>query len=122
MTNAAYIDGFTFPIAKAGLANYQKLAAAIAEIWLEYGALEYREFVGDDMQLEGTRSFTDVINADQNEVTVFGWVAFESREVRDRINRQVAGDKRVAELMTNTHSNFDAARMTYGGFRSLVGD
>jgi uncharacterized protein YbaA (DUF1428 family) len=115
-----YIDGFVFPISRDRLDEYRRLAKAVAEIWKEHGALEYREYVGDDMMLEGTQSFTDLAAASEDEVIVFGWVEFESREARDLANEKVAADPRVADLMSSSDSGFDAKRMAYGGFHSLV--
>ena len=117
---AQYVDGFAFPIPSEQLDDYQQLASAIAEIWKEHGALDYLEYVGDDLYLEGTRSFTDALDSNENESIVFGWVVFDSREARDLANKKVAADPRVAELMTSSNAGFDASRMAYGGFRSLV--
>ena len=117
---ANYIDGFAFPIPSDHLAGYQRMAADIARIWIEHGALDYREYVGDDMQLAGTRSFAEALNTREDERVVFGWVAFESREARDRINRKVAQDPRVPELMGPAGAGFDASRMAYAGFAPLV--
>ena len=72
------------------------------------------------MKLEGTRSFTDLIAATDEESIVFGWVVFDSREARDLANEKVALDPRMAELMASSKSGFDAKRMAYGGFRLLV--
>ena len=115
-----YIDGFAFPVSREHLAEYRRTAEAIAVIWKEYGALAYREFLGDDMVLEGTRSFLDAIEPGEDEVVVFGWVAFDSREARDAINKKVASDPRVAELMTASDTGFNPERMAYGGFRSMI--
>lgn len=117
---AHYVDGFVFPIPRARLSEYRRVAEAAAEIWKEHGALDYREFVGDDMKLEGTRSFPDLVAAAANETIVFGWVAFGSREERDLANVKVAADPRMAELIASLDSGFDAERMAYGGFKSLV--
>lgn len=114
-----YIDGFVFPIPRDSLIEYARLAKAVAAIWKEHGALDYREFAGDDMHLEGTCSFTDAVGATDAETVVFGWVAFESREARDLANARVAADPRVAKLIAASSSGFDAARMFYGGFRLL---
>lgn len=116
---AQYIDGFAFPIQRNRLDEYKRLAGAAAEIWKEHGALEYLEYVGDDMNLEGTRSFTDLVVATEDEAVVFGWVVFESRKARDLANEKVAADPRMVELMESSDSGFDAARMAYGGFKSL---
>lgn len=118
---ADYIDGFVFPVSRDHLDNYKRLAEEVAKVWKEHGALEYREFVGDDLVLEGTRSFIDVVAAADDEVIVFGWVTFESREARDLANEKVAADPRMDELVNAANSGFDAARMAYGGFRPLVG-
>lgn len=117
---SAYIDGFAFPIAQHQLADYQVLASAVADIWLEHGALDYREFIGDDMHLEGTRSFIETVAANSNEAVVFGWVTFESRQARDIANEKVSADPRMAELIEDANVDFDPTRMAYGGFAPLV--
>ena len=117
---ANYIDGFVLPIPRDRLPEYQRLVEAVAEIWKEHGALDYRELVGDDMNVEGTRSFTDLIPSTADEAIVFGWVVFDSREARDEANAKVAVDPRMADLMASSSSGFDALRMAYGGFRALV--
>ncbi|MDX1478876.1 MAG: DUF1428 family protein [Saprospiraceae bacterium] len=122
MTN--YIDGFVLPIPKQHLEVYQRAAAQIAEIWKEHGALAYVECVGDDLELAGTRSFVELVDATEDEVVIFGWTVFPSREVRDRANAQVPGDPRmaniVAPLTDPARLIFDAARMVFGGFRPIV--
>ena len=117
---ANYVDGFVFPISRDRLDEYKRLAEAAADIWKEHGALDYREYIGDDLMLEGTRSFTDVVAAAEGEAIVFGWVIFESRAARDLANEKVAADPRMAELMNSSNSGFDAERMAYGGFQTFV--
>ena len=122
MTN--YIDGFVLPIPRIYLGEYKKAAEKVAEIWKEYGALAYFEYVGEDLKLEGTRSFIEVVDLKEDEVIVFGWVLFPSRETRDLANKQVPNDPRMIELVTpltkSTKLIFDASRMVYGGFQPLV--
>ena len=126
MTNqpTAYIDGFLFPLAKAHLNEYRQVAEQVAAIWKEHGALAYCEYVGDDLKLEGTRSFLDAVEVGDEEVIVFGWVEFPSREVRDRANARVPKDPRMAALVEPLvrpgRIIFDATRMVYGGFEPLV--
>lgn len=115
-----YIDGFVLPIQRDRLDNYQRLVESVAAIWKEHGAIDYREHVGDDMHLEGTGSFTDLVSATEDEAIVFGWVVFESREARDLANKKVAADPRMVELMDSFDTGFDAKRMAYGGFRPLT--
>ena len=117
---ADYIDGFVFPIPSECLGEYKRLAEAVAEIWKEHGALDYCEYVGNDLTLEGTCSFTDFVAATEDETIVFGWVVFDSREARDLANQKVAADPRMEDLIASLNSGFDAKRMVYGGFQSLV--
>ena len=122
MTN--YIDGFVLPIPRIYLSEYKKTAEKVAEIWNEYGAIAYFEFVGDDLSLEGTKSFIEAVDAKEDEEIVFGWVVFPSKEIRDLANKKVPTDPRMTELvapLTNPKKLiFDATRMVYGGFKSLV--
>jgi len=119
-----YIDGFVLPVPQNHLNEYKSAAEKIAEIWKEYGALAYFEYVGEDLKLEGTRSFIEVVDLKEDEVIVFGWVLFPSKETRDLANKQVPNDPRMSELvapLTDTKRLiFDAERMVYGGFRSFV--
>lgn len=120
-----YIDGFILPVPQKHLEEYKGVAEKVAEIWKEYGALSYFEFVGDDLTLEGTRSFIEVVDLKEDEVVVFGWVVFPSKEIRDTANQQVPNDPRMGELVTPLLDPerliFNAGRMVYGGFKSLVG-
>ncbi|NNC96404.1 MAG: DUF1428 family protein [Chitinophagales bacterium] len=119
-----YIDGFALPIPKKHLEDYRKVAEKVAEVWKEHGALSYCEYVGDDLTLEGTRSFMDFLDATSEDAIIFGWVEFESRESRDIANQRVAADPRMTELLRPitdpTKKIFDGRRMAYGGFKPLV--
>jgi len=63
-----YIDGFAFPILEIHLDEYKHVAEKVAEIWKEYGAISYNEFIGDDLLLEGTKSFIETLDAADGEV------------------------------------------------------
>ncbi len=119
-----YIDGFVLPVPRIHLNEYKSVAEKVAAIWKEYGALAYFEYVGDDLKLEGTRSFIELVDLKEDEVIVFGWVLFPSKETRDLANKQVPNDPRMIELVTplteSTKLIFDASRMVYGGFQPLV--
>ena len=119
-----YIDGFVFPIAKKYLYEYKQIAEQVAEVWKEHGALSYQEYVMDDPHLEGTCSFTTIVEAKEDEAVVFGWVSFHSKEIRDEANAKVPLDPRMGELVAPlvdpAKMVFDAQRMVYGGFKPLV--
>jgi uncharacterized protein YbaA (DUF1428 family) len=122
--NRNYIDGFVFPVPRNYLNEYKKVAEKVADVWKEYGAIAYFEFVGDDLNLEGTKSFIDTIDAKEDEEIVFGWVVFPSKEIRDLANKKIPKDPRmteiVAPLINPEKLIFDDSRMVYGGFKHLV--
>ncbi|MEM8484632.1 MAG: DUF1428 domain-containing protein [Bacteroidota bacterium] len=121
---AHYIDGFVLPIPTNRLEEYKRVVEAVANIWKEHGALDYHEYVGDDLTREGTRPFPDLVAASTDETIIFGWVAFASREARDLANERVLGDPRMVDLvgplLDSSNPVFDANRMGYGGFKLLV--
>ncbi len=121
---ANYIDGFVFPMQRKHLNEYKKIAVEIAEIWKEYGALAYFEYVGEDLKLDGTRSFVEILNLEKEELVIFGWVLFSSKKERDKANKQIPNDPRIKALMgalTNPDRLiFDASKMVYGGFQEFI--
>lgn len=121
---ADYIDGFVHPIPRKQLSEYKAAAEQIAKIWREHGALAYYEYVGDDLNMQGVKSFSESTNAKEDEAILFGWVVFPTREVRDQAVAKVAADKRMSDLVDpiTDPSNlvFDAKRMAYGGFKQLI--
>ena len=117
---ADYVDGYVFPVSRDRLEAYQRLASTIAELWIEHGATAYREYVGPDQEIEGTLPFAPLLGCTDDEVVVFGWMCFPSREARDAAHEALAADPRVEALMADADVGFDASRMVYGGFRPLV--
>ena len=64
-----------------------------------------------------------MVNIDNDETVLFGWVVFESREARDQVNELVAADPRMTDLIQPLISDskpiFSANRMAYSGFTSV---
>ena len=114
-----YVDGFVVPVPRARLGEYRELAAKAAEVWREYGALEYRECVADDVKPGEVTSFPDSVKLEPDETVVFAWIVYESRAQRDQINAKVMNDPRLAGI-DPTKLPFDDKRMIFGGFESLV--
>jgi uncharacterized protein YbaA (DUF1428 family) len=115
-----YADGFVFPIPKKNLRTYKRIAQAAGRIWMEYGALEYRECIGDDLKVKGAVAFPRLARAKRGETVVFSWIVYKSRADRNRIVAKLMKDPRITSMMNNTSMPFDMKRMAYGGFRVLV--
>jgi uncharacterized protein YbaA (DUF1428 family) len=54
------------------------------------------------------------------EIVFFSWIVFKSRADRDRVNKNVMNDPRLADMMDAKSMPFDVKRMVYGGFNVLV--
>jgi uncharacterized protein YbaA (DUF1428 family) len=91
-----------------------------AKIWLEHGAVEYRECVAEDTDVKFGLPFATGINANAGETIVFSWIVFRSRAHRDEVNAKVMEDPRLSEGMDENTMPFDLKRMLYGGFRTIV--
>lgn len=117
---ARYVDGFVTPVKKDRLQDYIKLARLSGKVWKEYGALEYVECVADDVSPGKRTSFPRSVKLKEDEVVVFSWVTYKSKAARDRILKQVMADPRLAHMGVHADLPFDAKRMFWGGFKSMV--
>lgn len=115
----AYVDGFVVPVPKKNVKAYLSIAQKAGKIWMEYGAIEYRECVADDVPVGKLTSFPRSVKLKPTETVIFSWIVYKSRAQRDRINAKVMKDPRIAAMDPKTMP-FDGKRMIYGGFKSLV--
>jgi uncharacterized protein YbaA (DUF1428 family) len=110
----AYVDGFVVPVPKKNIEAYKALARKAGEIWKEYGALAYVEAIGDDVPYGELTSFPRAVQTKDDEIVVFAWIVYASREARDAINAKVMADPRMDSDQSSMP--FDGKRMIYGGF------
>jgi uncharacterized protein YbaA (DUF1428 family) len=115
-----YVDGFVLAVPEAKLAEYKKMARLAGKIWREHGALEYMECVADDVKPGKLTSFPQAVKLKPGELVVFSWIVYQSRAARDRINKKVMEDPRLAHMMDPKSLPFDGKRMFFGGFKPLV--
>ncbi len=118
---AQYIDGFVIPVPRKNLAAYTRIAKQACKIWLEYGALDYKESVGDDLDHKFCRPFPKGIRAKTGEIIIFAYIVYKSRAHRDQVNAKVMKDPRIAQMCDPKNTPFDCKRMLYGGFKVIVG-
>lgn len=117
---SGYIDGFVVPVPKQNVDAYRELASKAGALWIEQGALEYKECVADDVKEGEVTSFPQGVKASAEETVVFSWIKYESRAHRDEVNAKVMADPRMKEWMENPPQIFDGKRMVYGGFEVVV--
>jgi len=119
-TPMPYVDGFVVAVPKKKLKAYAQLSRKAGKVWREHGALDYREWVADDVKPGKLTSFPQSVKLKAGETVVFAWITYKSRAQRDRINAKVMADPRLASSMDPKTAPFDVKRMIYGGFASLV--
>jgi uncharacterized protein YbaA (DUF1428 family) len=116
----AYVDGFVIPVPRKNLKAYRRISQRAGKVWREHGALEYRECVGDDLDVKMGASFVRAARAKRGEVVVFSWIVYRSRSHREGVNKKVMKDPRIAKMMNDDAPIFDVKRMVYGGFKVIV--
>lgn len=112
-----YADGFVIVVPKKNLKAYEVMSKKAGKIWKEYGALQYLECVGDDVNVKFGTPFPKLAKAKRNETVIFSWILYKSRAHRDKVNAKVMKDPR---LNLDQPMPFDMKRMTYGGFEALI--
>jgi uncharacterized protein YbaA (DUF1428 family) len=115
-----YVDGFVVPVPKKNVDAYRRLARKAGKVWREYGALEFKECIADDVSVGKLTSFPRSVKLKPTETVMFSYIVYKSRRDRDRILKKVMKDKRIADAMNGKGMPFDAKRMIYGGFKVLV--
>jgi uncharacterized protein YbaA (DUF1428 family) len=113
-----YVDGFVLAVPKAKMDAYKEVARTAGEVWMDHGALSYVECFADDVPYGELTSFPRAVQATDDEVVVFSWITYPSREQRDAINAKVMADPRLK--CDPADMPFDGKRMIYGGFESFI--
>jgi uncharacterized protein YbaA (DUF1428 family) len=116
---AKYIDGFVIPVAKKNLPAYRRMAKLGCKVWMEHGALDYRETVAEDLDMPWGLGFTRGLKLKRGETVVFAYIVYRSRKDRDRINKKVMADPRMTG-MSEQEMPFDMKRFMVAGFTTIV--
>lgn len=115
----AYVDGFVLVIPVDKIDEYKKIAKMAGKVWLDHGALEYRECIGEHLDVPVGRPFPKLLKLKPDETAIFSWIVYKSRAHRDQVNANVMQDKRLNSMDPKTMP-FDMKKMSMGGFDVLV--
>ena len=115
----SYVDGFVIALPKKNVPACRRMSKAAAKVWKEYGAVEYRERVGDDLDTKMGMPFPRMAKLKKNETAVFSWILYKSKAQRNAVNKKVMKDPRIQKMMTQ-RPLFDDKRMAYAGFKVIV--
>jgi uncharacterized protein YbaA (DUF1428 family) len=114
-----YVDGFVIPIPEKNVQAYARMAKQAGRIWMDHGALQYVECVGDDINPAFGVPFDKLAKAKPGETVIFAFIVYKSRAHRDRVNAKVMKDPRITQSAPK-EMPFDIKRMAYGGFKVIV--
>ncbi|HEY4487752.1 MAG TPA: DUF1428 domain-containing protein [Candidatus Paceibacterota bacterium] len=123
---AKYADGFVFVVPKKKVAAYRKMAALGKKMWMKYGALDYKECMGDDLRPKGMsgmkhRLFPEMAKAKGGETVWFSFIVYKSKSHRDQVNAKVMKDPIMNDpKWKDKPMPFDMKRFAYGGFKIVV--
>lgn len=116
----AYVDGYLLAVPAKRLQDYRKVAQKAGKIWMEHGAVSYKECAAEDLKNEWGTSFPKIMKPKPGETIIFSFVTYKNRAHRDRVNAKVMKDERLHKMMDPKDPIFDCKRMVYGGFKSIV--
>ena len=116
----SYVDGFVLPVKTERMAEYRKIAKLAGKVWREHGAIDYKECIADDVQPGKYTSFPQSVKLKKDETVVFSFIIYKTKADRNRINKKVMSDPRLAHMMDPKKMPFDLKRMFWGGFKTFV--
>jgi uncharacterized protein YbaA (DUF1428 family) len=121
MKKGAYVDGFVLSIPKKSTAKYKKIASEAKDVWMKFGALDYKECKIDDAKPKHVAfTFAKMAKTKPTETVWFSFVVYKSKSHRDVVNKKVMTyfEKKYSN---NMDMPFDMKRFAYAGFTVEVG-
>ncbi len=116
---AKYVDGFVIPIKKKNVKDYKKMAQLGCKVWMDHGALDYYECVGESLDTPYGIPFSKLCKLKPNETVIFAFVIYKSKAHAAQVNKKVHKDPRMNPEKF-TAMPFDMKRFTVGKFETLV--
>lgn len=121
MKKGTYVDGFVISIPKKSTAKYKKIASEAKDVWLKFGALDYKECkIDDDKPKYVAFTFAKMAKTKPSEAVWFSFIVFKSKAHRNTVNKKVMAyfEKKYSN---NMDMPFDMKRFSYAGFKVEVG-
>jgi len=114
----AYIDGFVAAVPAANKDAYSRHVAEVAPLFKEFGVTRMVENWGDEVPDGKVTDFKGAVKAKPDEVVVFSWMEFPSKDAHDAATQKIMSDPRMKEI--GATMPFDGQRMIYGGFATML--
>src|SRR5579859_530721 len=114
----SYVEGFVAAVPAANKAAYIKHVTEAAALFKEFGATRMVETWGDKVPDGKVTDFKGAVKAEADEVVVFSWIEYPSKEAREAADERVRTDPRMKEM--GSSMPFDGKRLIFGGFAPIV--
>jgi uncharacterized protein YbaA (DUF1428 family) len=111
-----YVDGFVAAVPAANKDAYLAHARQALPLFKEFGATRMVECWGDDVPDGKVTDFKRAVQAKEDEVVLFSWIEWPSKEARDAGMKKMMADPRMRDMKMP----FDGQRMIFGGFQPIL--
>jgi uncharacterized protein YbaA (DUF1428 family) len=112
-----YVDGIIVPVPNSNRDAYIEMAARVAPVFIEHGAVRDLEAWGVDVPVGEVTSFPRSVEAQEDESVVFSFIEWPDEQTRNEGWKKVMEDER---MRPGDDMPFDGKRMFWGGFVPLV--
>lgn len=112
-----YVDGFVAAVPKQNQQKFIEHSKLFTEIVMENGAINVVDCWEDDVPDGKITSMPKAVMKREDEVIVFSWIVWPSKEVRDSGMEKLMKDPRASE--EQNPMPFDGKRLIYGGFKVI---
>ena len=113
----AYTDGFVVPVPLGKRETYRELAAKMAKVFRQHGAIHVIEAFGDDVPKGEVTDFYRAVKAEDGEGVVFSFIEWPDKATRDEAWKAIMSDE---SLRPDGEMPFDGKRMFWGGFEPII--
>ena len=114
-----YIQGFVLAVPAANKQAYIEHASKAVPFFRDFGMTRMVENWGDEVPDGKVTDFKRAVKAKDDEVVLFSWLEWPSKEIYQTGMKKMMEDPRMAEMGAMP---FDGKRMIYGGFEPLLDD
>ncbi len=111
-----YTDGFVVPVPEAKREDYRALAAKMAKVFRQHGALRVVEAMSDDVPKGEVTDFYRAVKAEEGEQVVFSFIEWPDKATRDTAWQKIMTDE---SLKPEGEMPFAGQRMFWGGFEPI---
>ncbi len=110
-----YVDGFIAAVPAKNKADYITFNKLVGQLFKEHGALTVVDCWGDDVPEGKVTSMPMAVKRQEDEVVVFSWITWPSKEARNAGMDKAMKDPR----MQGNKMPFDGQRLIFGGFEMI---